>query len=217
MMQTLPGFRDFLPADCAVRNYMFRQWRAAARRCGLLVEWDGPILEPTELYRKKSGPEIVEQLFNFTDTGEREVAMRPELLPALAHVVAANERGFRKAAEMVFDRPVLHIRETAARPVTRTFSSSTAMSSVRTTLQPTSSFLRSVSTCCAASGFTSDPLVVRVSDRRFWTDFFQEKKYPGKRMAGLVEHNPDKFLSAGAARENRRQTGAAGRRRFRNL
>ena len=54
-----------------------------ARRYGF-VEWDGPILEPTELYTKKSGPEIVAQLFNFTDKGEREVAMRPEMTSVAA-------------------------------------------------------------------------------------------------------------------------------------
>ena len=70
-MQSLPGFRDFLPKDCAVRNYIFDRWREVARRYGF-VEWDGPLLEPTALYTKKSGPEIVAQLFNFTDKGDRE-------------------------------------------------------------------------------------------------------------------------------------------------
>ena len=94
-MQPLPGFRDFLPKDCAVRNYIFARWREVCRRYGF-VEWDGPILELTELYKKKSGPEIVGQLFNFTDKGEREVAMRPELTPTLARVIAAHEREFKK-------------------------------------------------------------------------------------------------------------------------
>src|SRR6476661_3967012 len=94
-MQTLPGFRDFLPNDCATRNYIFACWREVARRYGF-VEWDGPVLEPTELYKKKSGPEIVAQLFNFTDKGEREVAMRPELTPTLARVIAGHEREFKK-------------------------------------------------------------------------------------------------------------------------
>jgi histidyl-tRNA synthetase len=94
-MQALPGFRDFLPDDCAVRNYTFACWREVARRYGFL-EWDGPVLKPTELYKKKSGAEIVDQLFNFTDKGEREVAMRPELTPTLARVVAAQEREFKK-------------------------------------------------------------------------------------------------------------------------
>ncbi len=94
-MQALPGFRDFLPEQCAMRNYIFAQWREVSRRYGF-VEWDGPVLEPTDLYRKKSGDEIVGQLFNFTDKGEREVAMRPELTPTLARVVAAHEREFKK-------------------------------------------------------------------------------------------------------------------------
>ncbi len=94
-MQALPGFRDFLPDQCAARNYIFARWREVARRYGF-VEWDGPPLEPTELYRKKSGDEIVNQLFNFIDKGEREVALRPELTPTLARVVAAHEREFRK-------------------------------------------------------------------------------------------------------------------------
>src|SRR6266481_5158730 len=92
-MQSLPGFRDFLPDDCARRNYLFARWREVARRYGF-VEWEGPPLEATELYKKKSGAEIVEQLFNFTDKGEREVALRPELTPTLARVVAAHEREF---------------------------------------------------------------------------------------------------------------------------
>src|SRR5947208_2174313 len=94
-MQALPGFRDFLPNESAKRNYIFARWREVARRYGF-VEWDGPPLEATELYKKKSGPEIVEQLFNFKDKGEREVAMRPELTPTLARVVAAHEREFKK-------------------------------------------------------------------------------------------------------------------------
>jgi histidyl-tRNA synthetase len=93
-MQPLPGFRDFLPADCATRNYIFATWREVARRYGF-VEWEGPVLEPTELYKKKSGDEIVGQLFNFVDKGEREVALRPELTPTLARVVASNERQLR--------------------------------------------------------------------------------------------------------------------------
>ena len=94
-MQNLPGFRDFLPEDCARRNYIFSHWREVAGRYGF-VEWEGPPLEATELYKKKSGEEIVNQLFNFTDKGEREVALRPELTPTLARVIAAHEREFKK-------------------------------------------------------------------------------------------------------------------------
>jgi histidyl-tRNA synthetase len=72
-MQTLPGFRDFLPRQCAERNYIFARWREVARRYGF-VEWDGPVLEPTELY-KKSGNEM-SVAFNFTIKANA-VALRP--------------------------------------------------------------------------------------------------------------------------------------------
>ena len=63
-MQLLPGFRDFFPDDCARRNYILETWRAVARRYGF-VEYDGPVLEPMALYEKKSGGELVGQLFDF--------------------------------------------------------------------------------------------------------------------------------------------------------
>lgn len=93
--QTLPGFRDFFPEECAARNYLFAVWRRVARRYGF-VEYEGPILEPTDLYRRKSGEEIVNQLFCFEDKGERDVSMRPELTPTLARMAAARQRDFRK-------------------------------------------------------------------------------------------------------------------------
>ncbi len=93
--QTLPGFRDFFPDECAARNYVFDIWRRVARRYGF-VEYEGPMLEPTDLYRRKSGDEIVNQLFCFEDKGERDVSLRPELTPTLARMAAARQRDFRK-------------------------------------------------------------------------------------------------------------------------
>jgi len=94
-MQRLPGFRDFYPDECAFRNYLFETWRKVARSFGFL-EYDGPTLEPTELYKKKSGEELKTQLFRFVDKGERDVCLRPEMTPTLARLVAARERDFRK-------------------------------------------------------------------------------------------------------------------------
>ena len=92
---SLPGFRDFYPDTCAVRNYVFAAWRSAARRYGF-VEYEIPVLEPTALYKRKSGDEIVKQLFHFEDGGEREVALRPETTPSLARMAAARQRDYRK-------------------------------------------------------------------------------------------------------------------------
>ena len=96
-MQTkaLPGFREFYPADLALRSHIFRTWRSVAARYGF-EEYDGPPLEPLELYTAKSGDEIVGQLYTFTDKGGREVAMRPEMTPTLARMVAAHANGLKK-------------------------------------------------------------------------------------------------------------------------
>lgn len=91
----LPGFRDFYPAELAERSHIFATWREVARRFGF-VEYDGPPLEPLELYTKKSGDEIVGQLYNFVDKGGREVALRPEMTPTLARMVAARANALRK-------------------------------------------------------------------------------------------------------------------------
>src|SRR6202047_2784266 len=94
-MQRLPGFRDFYPEECAFRNYLFENWRRVARSFGF-QEYDGPTLEPTELYKRKSGEELKTQLFRFVDQGDRDVCMKPEMTPTLARLVAARAREYRK-------------------------------------------------------------------------------------------------------------------------
>ena len=91
----LPGFRDFYPEQFAERDHIFTTWRRVVRRYAF-VEYDGPPLEPLELYTQKSGEEIVTQLYNFVDKGDRPVAMRPEMTPTFARMVAAKAQALRK-------------------------------------------------------------------------------------------------------------------------
>src|SRR3954467_1096311 len=91
----LPGFRDFYPDELAQRAHIMGAWRRVARRYAF-QEYDGPPLEPLDLYTKKSGEEIVGQLYNFTDKGGREVALRPEMTPTVAGMVAARANRRRK-------------------------------------------------------------------------------------------------------------------------
>jgi histidyl-tRNA synthetase len=93
--QRLPGFRDFPPEDFAVRAHVFDAWRRVSRRYGFM-EYDGPPLEPLELYVEKSGQEIVGQLYNFRDKGDRDVALRPEMTPSLARILAERSRALPK-------------------------------------------------------------------------------------------------------------------------
>src|SRR3954447_25565850 len=172
-MQALPGFRDFLPNESAKRNYIFARWREVARRYGF-VEWDGPVLEPTELYTKKSGPEIVSQLFNFKDKGEREVAMRPELTPTLARVVAAHDREFKKPLKW-FSLPQCFRYEKQQRGRLREHFQLNCDIIGETSLEADVELIALCIDLLRAFGFTSDQVVVRISDRQFWTDFLQSR------------------------------------------
>jgi len=91
----LPGFRDFVPEDLGVRAHIFETWRRIACTYGFR-EYDGPPLEPLDLYVEKSGEEIVGQLYNFSDKGGREVSMRPEMTPSLARILGERSRGMPK-------------------------------------------------------------------------------------------------------------------------
>ena len=93
--QPLPGFRDFFPEDHASLRSIFSAWREASHRAGF-QEYEGPELESLEFYTEKSGEEIVGQLYHFKDKGDRDVALRPELTPTFARMVASRHRNYRK-------------------------------------------------------------------------------------------------------------------------
>ncbi|MCH7527498.1 MAG: ATP phosphoribosyltransferase regulatory subunit, partial [Planctomycetes bacterium] len=83
------GTRDFYPDDMAIRNWIAERWRRVSVRSGF-QEYDGPIFESLDLYRQKSGDQIAGELFHFVDRGGREFAIRPEMTPTLARMVAAR-------------------------------------------------------------------------------------------------------------------------------
>ncbi len=91
------GVRDFYPEDMAIQNYIFDTWRKVAKEFGY-VEYGASILESADLYKAKGerNEEIVnEQMYTFIDKGDREVALRPEMTPTLARMVAARRKGLK--------------------------------------------------------------------------------------------------------------------------
>ena len=184
-MQPLPGFRDFLPADCTARNYIFSKWREVARRYSF-AEWDGPVLEPTELYQKKSGNEIVGQLFNFVDKGEREVALRPELTPTLARVVAAHEREFKKPLKW-FSIGQFFRYEKQQRGRLREHFQLNCDIVGETDFSADIELIALCIDILRAFGLTEKDFVVRISDREFWTDFLRQQKLPGERWEEVLQ------------------------------
>lgn len=184
-MQALPGFRDFLPEDCAKRNYIFACWREVARRYGF-VEWEGPPLEPTELYKKKSGPEIVEQLFNFKDKGDREVALRPELTPTLARVVAAHEREFKKPLKWFSIGQFFRYEKQQRGRLREHFQLNCDIVGEADLAADIELVALCIDILCAF-GFTEKDFVVRISDRDFWTNFLREKNVSPDRWDELLQ------------------------------
>jgi histidyl-tRNA synthetase len=89
------GTRDFYPINMRVQNYIFKVWRKAAEKFGY-EEYEGPTFEHLELYTGKSGEEIVTQLYNFTDKGSRNLALRPEMTPTLARMVIQKGNELKK-------------------------------------------------------------------------------------------------------------------------
>ncbi|MBI5725907.1 MAG: histidine--tRNA ligase [Planctomycetes bacterium] len=88
-IQAVKGTRDFYPQEMRLRNWIMDAWRRVSIRNGF-EEYDGPIFEYLDLFAAKSGPEIASQLFNFTDRGGRNLAIRPEITPTLARMVNAK-------------------------------------------------------------------------------------------------------------------------------
>jgi len=90
-IQTVKGTREFYPEAMALRNYLFEKVRAASQSFGY-QEYDGPFIEPIDLYAAKSGEELVKkQSFTFEDRGGERVTLRPELTPSLARMIAAKQ------------------------------------------------------------------------------------------------------------------------------
>ena len=184
MIQTLPGFRDFYPADCAARNYLFARWRETARRYGF-VEMDGPVLESVELYKKKSGGELVGQLFNFTDKGEREVTLRPEMTPTLARMVAARDLEFKKPLKW-FSVASFFRYEKPQKGRLREFTQLNCDLIGEASPAADAEMIALAIDLFRAFGLTEDDFFVRVNDRNVWLDFL--------RARGVTQERASEFL-----------------------
>ncbi|HEY5791695.1 MAG TPA: histidine--tRNA ligase [Chthoniobacterales bacterium] len=198
-MQTLPGFRELYPEDCARRNYLFHAWRAVARRYGF-QEYDGPTLEAAELYEKKnSGGEILQQLYQFEDRGGRRVALRPEMTPTLARMAADREKQSRKPMKWFSIGPFFrHERQQKGRlrefiQLNCDLLGDSSPGADAETLALCIDLLREL-------GFDSNDIVLRLSDRRAWTEFLKERSIAEERAGDFLaivdklEREPEESL-----------------------
>ncbi len=160
----LPGFRDFYPEEMARRNQIFSVWREVARRYGF-EEYDGPPLESLELFVEKSGPEIVAQLFNFTDKGNREVTLRPEMTPTLVRMLGAKIKELPKPVRW-FSTPQLFRYEKQQRGRLREHFQLNMDIVGETSVLADADLLSAALDVLRSLGLGPDDIVARYSDRR---------------------------------------------------
>ena len=179
----LPGFRDFYPQELAERAFIMRTWRDVARRYAF-VEYDGPPLEPLELYTRKSGDEIVGQLYNFVDKGDREVALRPEMTPTVARMVAARAHALRKPVRW-FSMPQLFRYERQQKGRLREHYQLNVDLLGEADVAADAELLACAVDIVRAFGLTSADVVARVSDRRILQAFLESLGVPPPALASV--------------------------------
>ena len=178
-MERLPGFRDFYPEplpqpdlwSAEARQHLFENWRSVARRYGFR-EYDGPPLEALELFTTKSGEEIIGQLYNFKDKGERDVALRPEMTPTLARMIAAHERNYKKPIKW-FTIPQLFRYERPQKGRLREHFQLNADIVGESGPAAEAELIALLIDTLRVLGLSKEDLVIRLSSRNAWHDFFQ--------------------------------------------
>ena len=188
--KSLPGFRDFYPEDLAIRTHIFAVWRDVARRYGF-QEYDGPPLEPLDLYIEKSGPEIVQQLYNFTDKGGREVALRPEMTPTLARMAGARAGGLRKPIKW-FSIPQLFRYERQQRGRLREHFQLNLDILGEDDVSADAELIAAAIDILRGYGLTEEDFVARISDRRLLRALLLHAGVPEARLI-LVYNIVDKL------------------------
>jgi len=181
-MERLPGFRDFYPEplphtdvwSADARQYIFELWRNTARRYGFR-EYDGPPLEPLELFTTKSGAEIVGQLYNFTDKGERAIALRPEMTPTLARMVAAHARNYKKPIKW-FAIPQLFRYERQQKGRLREHFQFNADILGESDPAADAELIALLIDTLRSFGLTSEDFVIRLSSRNAWQEFYNQRQ-----------------------------------------
>lgn len=167
--QSLPGFRDFTPRDCAIRNYLFSVWRDVAHRYGF-SEYEAPIVESTDLYLKKTGGELATQLFRFEDQGGRDITLRPELTASLARIVGANQRDFPKPLKWFEIGPCFRY-EKPQKGRGREFIQFNADIIGEASAGADAELIAMAIDTMLTLGFSEDDFVIRASDRESWLSF----------------------------------------------
>lgn len=176
----LPGTRDFYPDEMRIRRWIEDRWREVALRYGF-EEYDAPVIEPLGLFTDKSGEEIVEQIYSFVDRGDRPIALRPEMTPSLARMVAARSQGLSKPIKW-FSIPRLFRYERPQRGRFREFWQLNLDVLGVAGIEADAEIMAAGVDALRACGLNTDDFELRYSDRRLLDAFLAE--------AGVEEPEP---------------------------
>jgi histidyl-tRNA synthetase len=182
--QSLPGFRDFYPGDFSRRQHIFRRWRAAAEAFGF-EEYDAPVLEPLELYTTKSGDEIEGQLFAFTDKGDRQVSLRPEMTPTVCRMVGAKAGALKRPIKW-FSIGEFYRYERAQKGRLRAFNQFNADIFGEAGPEAEIELIALLIQCLAGFGLTKDDFYVRLSDRNLWFYYLEALGFDEAGTRGIL-------------------------------
>jgi len=183
--QSLPGFREFYPEDFSRRQHIFRLWRQSASAFGF-QEYDAPVLEPLELYKAKSGDEIETQLFNFTDKGGREVALRPEMTPTVCRLVGAKAGSLKRPIKW-FSIGEFYRYERAQKGRLRAFNQFNADIFGEAGPEAEIELIALLIQCLTGFGLTKDDFYVRLSDRDVWLFFLGALGLDNAQSRGMLQ------------------------------
>lgn len=182
--ESLPGFRAFYPEERARLGHILDIWRRSCRRHGFR-EWEGPVLEPLELYIAKSGDEIVRQLFNFKDKGDRDVTLRPEMTPTLARMVAARANALPKPIRW-FAIGECYRYEKQQKGRLRAFHQLNADLLGEAGPGADAEIIALCVDCLLGFGLPRDSFIIRLSDRTLWYRVLASLGVPDERLAAVL-------------------------------
>ena len=180
----LPGFRDFPPEDFSFRAHVFDAWRRVSERYGF-QEYDGPVLEPLDLFKAKSGAEIEQQLFSFTDKGGREVALRPEMTPTLARMVGSKSASLKRPVKW-FNIGEHYRYERQQKGRLRAFFQFNADIFTEGGPQAEAELIALLAHLLMAFGLGLEDFRIRLSDRDLWTAFLADSGLNADQVAAVL-------------------------------
>ena len=184
LFRSLPGFREFYPEALSRRNHLFRIWRKTASAFGF-SEYDAPVLEPLDIYKAKSGEEIEQQLFSFTDKGGREVALRPEMTPTVCRMVGAQAGSLKRPIKW-FSIGEFYRYERAQKGRERAFFQFNADIFGEAGVEAEIELIALLVQCLAGFGLTEQDFHVRLSDRDMWFYYLEASGLDEPRVRALL-------------------------------